>query len=100
MGQNVVDQYLFQIIVAVAAAFGGWVLNTISSSLKTLDADVRNIPQRYVQKEDFNKALAELKADLSNSTRDLKNDMQRGFDKIDASVTTLFERLNERGHGE
>ena len=54
-------QAIFNIIVGIAAFFGGWVLNNITKAIERLDTDVRNMPHDYVSKEDYHRDIDELK---------------------------------------
>lgn len=54
-------QVLFNIAVGLAGVFGGWVLNRIYSAIDRLDKDVRDMPLRYVTKEDYRRDIDELK---------------------------------------
>ena len=54
-------QILFNIIVGVAAFFGGWILNNISRSIERLDGDVREMPKVYVTKADYKADIADIK---------------------------------------
>ena len=63
---------LFDIVVGLAAFFGGWTLNNISRTLERLDTDVRSLPHLYVSKDDY-------KDDLD----DIKKMLGKIFDKLD-----------------
>lgn len=78
-------QVLFNIAIGVAGIFGGWVLNRIYSAIDKLDADVRAMPHTYVAKDDFKTATAELKTDI-----------RMGFQQIDRTLASIFDRLNEK----
>jgi low affinity Fe/Cu permease len=54
-------QVLFNLSVAIAAFFGGWVLNNITKTLERLDNDVRKMPHDYVGKEDYHRDIDEIK---------------------------------------
>lgn len=54
-------QQIFDILVALAAFFGGWVLNNITKAIERLDADVRAMPLTYVTKDDYRHDIDELK---------------------------------------
>jgi hypothetical protein len=54
-------QALFNIIIGVAAFFGGWVLNSITKAIERLDKDVRDMPHMYVTKEDYHRDVDEIK---------------------------------------
>ena len=68
-------QVLFNLAVAVAAFFGGWVLNSIYRSIERLDKDVRGMPHTYVSKDDYRHDIDEIKAMLGKI-----------FDKLEAKV--------------
>lgn len=78
-------QVLFNVAVGVASVMGGWVLNRIYVSLDKLDADVREMPRVYVQKDDFKSAIT-----------DIKSDIRAGFQQIDKTLSTIFDRLSEK----
>ena len=63
---------LFNIAVAIAGFFGGWVLNNIHRSIDRLDTDVRAMPHTYVTREDY-------KEDI----RDIRDMLTKIFDKLD-----------------
>ena len=57
-------QMLFNIVVGLAALFGGWTLNSISRTLERLDQDVRDMPLMYVNREDYRTDIHEIKGML------------------------------------
>jgi cell fate (sporulation/competence/biofilm development) regulator YmcA (YheA/YmcA/DUF963 family) len=58
-------QIIFNIIVGLAAFFGGWTLNTITKAIERLDTDVRKMPLVYVTKDDYRRDIDEIKDILS-----------------------------------
>jgi hypothetical protein len=58
-------QVLFNVMVGVAGAFGGWILNNISRSIERLDSDVRVMPLTYVTRADYRADIEEIKAMLN-----------------------------------
>lgn len=68
-------QILFNIAVALAGFFGGWVLNNISKSIDKLDVDVRAMPHVYVSREDYR-----------DDMKDVKEMLGKIFDKLDLKV--------------
>jgi hypothetical protein len=54
-------QAIFNIIVGLAAFFGGWVLNNITKAIERLDNDVRSMPHQYVSKDAYHRDIDELK---------------------------------------
>lgn len=65
-------QVLFNIVVGVAAFFGGWSLNQITRSIERLDKDVRNMPLTYVTQTTYQRDID-----------DIKNMLSKIFDKLD-----------------
>lgn len=68
-------QVLFNIIVGVAAFFGGWSLNQITRSIERLDKDVRNMPHTYVTQSTYQRDID-----------DIKNMLGKIFDKLDEKM--------------
>jgi hypothetical protein len=68
-------QVLFNGAVMLASFFGGWTLNTITKSLERLDLDVRSMPASYVARVDYREDI-----------RDLKEIMNKVFDRLDGKV--------------
>lgn len=54
-------QVLFNLSVAVAAFFGGFLLERISRAVERLDGDVRAMPLNYVTKDDYRSDIKEVK---------------------------------------
>ena len=78
-------QVLFNIAFTAAGFLGGWVLNNMTKAIERLDADVRDMPKTYVAKEDW-------RSDMQA----LKDDMGKGFDKIDKTLGTIFKKLDNK----
>jgi hypothetical protein len=55
------SQSFFNIIVGLAAFFGGWVLNNITKAIERLDDDIRKLPHDYVAKDDYRRDIDEIK---------------------------------------
>ena len=54
-------QAIFNVIVGIAAFFGGWVLNNITKAIERLDADVRHMPHTYVTQDQYHRDIDEVK---------------------------------------
>ena len=54
-------QSLFNIVLGLAAFFGGWVLNNITKAVERLDEDIRDLPHDYVSKDDYRRDIDEIK---------------------------------------
>jgi hypothetical protein len=68
-------QILFNIAVAVAGFLGGWTLNRIYQAIDRLDADVRQMPHNYVNRDDYRSDVTEIKTMLGKI-----------FDKLDGKA--------------
>ncbi len=66
-------QVLFNIIVGIAAFFGGWTLNRITKMLDRIDDEVRELPHSYVGKDDYKTDIAEIKGMLGKIFDQLNN---------------------------
>lgn len=82
------SQVLFNIIVAVSGGLGGWTLKVIWDAIKTLDNDVkgmnREIHQDFVRREDFKQSVAEVKSDMRDGFREVKEMISAVFTKLDS----------------
>lgn len=54
-------QVLFNGAFTLAAFLAGWVLNNITKAMDRLDNDIRNMPDKYVSKEDYHRDLHDIK---------------------------------------
>jgi predicted RNA-binding protein with EMAP domain len=68
-------QMLFNLVVGVAAFFGGWTLNNITRMLNRIDDDIRELPLTYVSREDYRSDINEIKGMLGKI-----------FDKLEGKV--------------
>ena len=66
-------QSLFNLVVGIAAFFGGWTLNNITRMLNRIDEDIREIPHIYVSKDDYKIDIAEIKGMLGKIFDRLEN---------------------------
>ena len=57
---------LFNIAVAIAGFFGGWILNNIHRSIDRLDTDVRAMPHVYVTKADYRDDIHHIRRTLDD----------------------------------
>ncbi len=57
-------QSLVNIGITIAGFFGAWVLNRIMVSLDKLDQDVKEMPNRYVRRDDYIRDIGEIKVML------------------------------------
>ena len=76
---------LCNIALGAASFLGGWVLNNMTKAIERLDKDVREMPTTYVSKDDFREA-----------NREIREEMRKGFDKIDTTLGTIFKRLERK----
>ena len=55
---------LFNLVVGVAAFFGGWTLINITRMLNRIDDDIRDLPHVYLSKDDYKNDITEIKGML------------------------------------
>lgn len=83
------SQAIFNIIVGISGALGGWVLKIIWDAIRTLDGDVKNLGREvhneFVKRDDFRE-----------TTQDLKNDMRHGFQRMEEMIGAVFKRLENK----
>lgn len=83
------SQAVFNIIVGISGALGGWVLKVIWDAIRTLDTDVkalgREVHNDFVKREDFRE-----------TTQDLKDDMRHGFGRLEEMLGAVFKRLESK----
>lgn len=81
------SQVVFNIAVAVAGAFGGWILKVIWDSIKQVDKDVkyltREVNQDFVRREDFKTSVGEIKADMRDGFREVKEMLGQVFSRLE-----------------
>ena len=66
-------QLLFNLVVGIAAFFGGWTLNNITRMLNRIDDDIREIPHVYLSKDDYKTDIVEIKGMLGKIFDRLEN---------------------------
>lgn len=83
------DQVVFNWAVAVAGAFGGWILKIIWDAIVELKRDLQKMDTKmhedFVRRDDFKDAVKEI-----------KDDMKSGFSKIDSTLGLIFKKLEDK----
>lgn len=54
-------QLLFNIIIAVAGFLGGVLVNRVFGTLDKINDDLKQIPEKYVAKDDYREDIREVK---------------------------------------
>ena len=54
-------QLFFNIIIAVAGFLGGVLMNRLFSTLDKINDDLKQIPEKYVSKDDYREDIREIK---------------------------------------
>lgn len=81
-------QVLFNIVLTLAAALGGWVLNSITTNIRELTSNLRQLEQEHRKTREEYVTKVDHKNDLDG--------LNRRFDRIDDKLDTL---LTEIVHG-
>ena len=50
-------QVLINIIIGIAAFFGGYVINSITRAIEKIEDRLQSMPDRYVAKEDYRRDI-------------------------------------------
>ena len=58
-------QVAFNLVVGLAAAFGGWTLRSITHSLENLQRDHKEMMNQFVRRDDYKSALERIEAILT-----------------------------------
>jgi len=57
-------QWLINLGFGIAGAFGMWILNRLSTSVEKIEDSVKDMPLRYVTKDDYREDIVEIKGML------------------------------------
>ena len=57
-------QWLINLGFGIAGAFGMWILNRLSTSVEKIEDSVKDMPLRYVTKDDYRQDILEIKGML------------------------------------
>ena len=83
------EQVIFNWIIGVAGALGGWTLKVIWDSLMELRRDIKTMDTKmhddFVRRDDFKDAV-----------REIKEDMRAGFNTVDGTLRLLFKKLDDK----
>jgi hypothetical protein len=63
---------LINILVGIAGAFGGWVLNSLSRSIIRIEDRIAEMPLQYVTKDDYRSDITEIKTMLHDIYKELR----------------------------
>ena len=66
-------QMLINVLIGVAGAFGGWVLNSLSRSIIRIEDRIAEMPLQYVTKDDYRGDISEIKTMLHDIYKELRN---------------------------
>lgn len=68
-------QWLVNIGFGAAGAFGMWILNRLSRSVEKIEDNIKDMPLRYITRDDYRSDITEIKGMLSKI-----------FDRLDNKV--------------
>lgn len=66
-------QWLINLGFGAAGAFGMWILNRLSTSVEKIEDSVKDMPLRYVTKDDYREDILEIKTMLGDIYKELRN---------------------------
>lgn len=71
-GSSVEPQWLINLAFGAAGAFGMWILNRLSTSVEKIEDNIRDMPIRYVTKDDYRQDISEIKVMLGDIYKELR----------------------------
>lgn len=81
-------QVIFNIVVAIAGAFGGWILKVIWDSIRAVDKDVkeltRDVNNDFVRRDDFKESIAGIKTDMRDGFKEVKDMLGAVFNRLES----------------
>ena len=87
------SQAVFDWIIGVGGAIVGWMLKILWEAVKDVRNDIKLLDRQmhddFVRRDDFKDAV-----------RDIKGDMQAGFNKVDATLGLIFKKLEQKENRE
>ena len=66
-------QLLINLGFGAAGAFGMWIINRLTTSVQKIEDDIKELPVRYVAKDDYRSDIAEIKTMLHDIYKELRN---------------------------
>ena len=69
------QQEFFNILISTCGFLAGWILNNLYKAIKNLEEEIREFPYLYISKEDYR-----------NDINDIKQMLNKIFDKLDSKV--------------
>lgn len=90
------DQVLFNWVIAVVGFLGGWILKVIWDAITDLKRDIRAMDQKmhedFVRRDDFKDAMTHVQKDMD----EIKTDMKEGFKTVNATLGLIFKKLDHK----
>ena len=65
-------QWLIILGFGAAGAFGMWILNRLSTSVEKIEDNIKDMPLRYVTKDDYRQDISEIKSMLGDIYKELR----------------------------
>lgn len=66
-------QWLINLGFGAAGAFGMWIINRLTTSVQKIEDDIKELPVRYVAKDDYRSDITEIKTMLHDIYKELRN---------------------------
>lgn len=90
------DQVLFNWVIAVVGFLGGWILKVIWDAITDLKKDIRAMDTKmhedFVRRDDFKDAMIHVQKDMD----EIKTDMKEGFKTVNTTLGLIFKRLESK----
>lgn len=66
-------QVLLNLAFASAGGFGMWILNRLNRSVEKIEDSIKELPIRYVARDDYRDDIVEIKGMLNDIYKELRN---------------------------
>lgn len=70
-------QWLINLGFGAAGAFGMWILNRLSTSVEKIEDNIKDMPIRYVTKDDYRQDITEIKTMLGDIYKELRTKVDK-----------------------
>ena len=70
-------QWLINLGFGLAGAFGMWILTRLTNSVDKIEDNLKDLPHRYVSKDDYRHDIDDIKVMLNDIYRELRSKVDK-----------------------
>lgn len=87
---------VFQLLTTGGALIGGWLFKVIWDTIKEVKNDMKDLSEivhsDFARKEDFKDSIADIKTQMQQNRKELKEDVQ----EVKQMLSKIFDRLEQK----